>query len=91
MRVADLGDGSTIHNRKVLHFRRLPNADMTALQAFIEVDVLFHKTLFTYTDPESNAFTSMRYMGGWEQRRRSHGPSSGVWDVDLVIQQDLDP
>lgn len=91
-RVADLGDGSTVHRRMVLHFRRLPDAtDFTALKNFIENTVLFNRYLFTYTDPHAVAHTYMRYLGGLDAAQSERGANGTVWNLDMIIQKDLNP
>ena len=86
--VADLGDGSSIHETAILHFRTFPNADMTSLLTFLETTVQHSKTLFTFTDPFGTDHTSMRYLGGIRERRRTKG---NFWDFDLEIEKDQDP
>ena len=83
-KVADLGDG-TEWEEVVLTFDRMSSADYILLRDFIQDDLTWSTTVFTYTDPAAAAHTNMRYIAGLPQFRSSKGPR---WSGNIVISKD---
>lgn len=87
--VADLGDGSTTQSARTLRFRRLSPAHFAALQSFVEQTAHWSYYAITYVDPVGITYTGVRYLGGLEGAQLNRGGSSGLYDVDLLLKQDL--
>jgi len=83
-KVADLGDG-TEWEEVTLTFDRMSNADYVALRDFIQDDITWSTTVFTYTDAASAAHANMRYMSGLPAFRSSPGPR---WSGRVNISKD---
>ena len=83
-KVADLGDG-TEWEEVTLTFDKMSNADYVLLRNFIQDDITWSTTLFTYTDAFASAHANMRYIRGLPQFRSSKG---NRWSGDIVISKD---
>lgn len=81
---ANLGGGDW-WEKPTLNFRRLTDAEMTTLLDFIDADLGFGATSFTFTDAYGVDHLNMVYVGGVEGRQRT--PEG--WNVTLRLVKDM--
>ncbi len=86
-KVADLGDG-TEWEEVVLAFDRMTNADYILLRDFIQDDLTWSTTLFTYTDTNAVAHTNMRYMNNQPGIGAFQSSQGGRWSGEILISKD---